>query len=231
MFVLNGAFFYQKWKDFQFPILGLNGLTEIQNAAQARILGFEADMTFAPTDRFTINGAVSVIDAELSENFCGFFDANRMPVTDCPQAVDDPATDGDETADPEAPKGTALPVVPRFKGTLTARYEFPLGSMTGHIQSSVSGQTDSPSNLLVLDQQIIGDQEGYVLVDFTAGVRRDSWHLVAYVANVFDERPDLLSFVGCTIGTCGIEGPSGRDGIYSGTARPRTFGIRFGQKF
>lgn len=230
-FVLNGAFFYQKWKDFQFPILGQNGLTEIQNAAQARVMGFEADMTWAPTDRFTLNGAVSVIDGELTDNFCGFTDANQMPETDCPQAVDDPATDGDETQNPEAPDGTRLPVVPRFKGTATARYEFPVGAMTGHLQGSVSGQSSAPSNLLVADQAIIGDQEGFVLVDFSVGVRQDNWHLVAFVNNAFDERPDLLSFVACAIGTCGVTGPGGNTGIYQGTAQPRTIGLRFGQDF
>lgn len=230
-FVLNGAFFYQKWKDFQFPILGQNGLTEIQNAAQARIMGFEADVTFAPTDRFTLNAAMSVIDAELTDNFCGFTDVNQMPETDCPQPVDDPLTDGDETGDPEAPDGTRLPVVPRFKGTVTARYEFPIGSMTGHLQGSVSGQGASPSNLLVADQAIVGDQEGFVLTDFSAGLRGEAWHLVAYVNNAFDERPDLVSFVACPIGTCGQTGPGGNNGIYQGTAQPRTIGLRFGQDF
>ncbi len=223
-FVLNAAAFYQKWKDFQFPILGLNGLTEINNAAQARILGIEADMTWAPTDRFTLNGAFSIIDAELSENFCGFVDANGVPETDCPQPVDDPMTDGDETGNPEAADGTPLPVVPKFKGTLTARYEHPIGSMTGHLQGSISGQTTSPSNLLALDQAIIGDQEGFVLVDFSAGLKGESWHLVAFVNNAFDERPDLFSFVVCPIGVCGA-------GRLQGTAQPRTIGLRFGQDF
>ena len=231
--VLNGAFFYQKWKDFQFPILGENGLTEIQNAAQARIYGFEADMTWAPTDRFTLNGALSVIEAELTENFCGFIGVSGAPETDCPQAVDNPATpdpDADESADPQAPDGTPLPVVPKFKGTLTARYEFPIGAMTGHLQGSVSGQTTSPSNLLVVDQSIIGDQEGYVLVDFTAGIRNDNMAIVAYVTNAFDERPDLFSTVACAIGTCGQPGPSG-NGIFQGTSQPRTFGLRFSNSF
>ena len=31
----NGAVFQQDWDDFQFPILGANGLTEIKNAGQA----------------------------------------------------------------------------------------------------------------------------------------------------------------------------------------------------
>lgn len=224
-FVLNGAFFWQKWKDLQFPILGQNGLTEIQNAAEARILGFEADLTWAPTDRFTLNGAVSVIDSELTQNFCGFVDVNLQPVTVCgPGNVDDPATDGDESAPPEAPDGTALPVVPKFKGTVTARYEHPIGGLTGHLQGSLSGQTTSPSNLLVADQAIIGDQEGFVLVDFSFGVRDENWQLVGYVNNAFDDRPDLVSFVACAIGTCG-------PGRFQGTAQPRTYGIRFSQDF
>jgi outer membrane receptor protein involved in Fe transport len=230
--VLNGAFFWQKWKDFQFPILGLNGLTEINNAAQARILGFEADMTWAPTDRFTLNGAVSYIDAQLSENFCGFVDANGVPETDCPQAVDDPLTDGDETLPPEAPDGQPLPVVPKFKGTITARYEHPIRGLTGHLQGSLSGQTTAPSNLLVFDQAAIGDQEGFVLVDFTFGVRDDNWELVGYITNAFDERPDLFSNVACPINVCGVEtGALGTNGVNSVTSQPRTFGIRFGQDF
>lgn len=223
-FIFNGAFFWQKWKDFQFPILGLNGLTEINNAAQARIYGLEADMTWAPTDRFTLNGAVSWINAELSENFCGFVDENGVPETDCPQAVDNPLTDGDETGNPEAPDGTRLPVVPKFKGTLTARYEHPIGALTGHLQGSLSGQTTAPSNLLVADQAIIGDQGGFVIADLNFGVRGDNWRLVGYVNNVFDEVPNLVSFVACPIGTCG-------QGRFQGTAQPRTYGIRFGQDF
>ncbi len=229
-FVFNGAAFYEKWNNFQFPILGLNGLTEVQNAASARIYGFEGDMTWAPNDRFTLNGAMSIINAELSENFCGF-NVNGSPFTACPAAVDDPATLGDETAAPEAPKGMRLPVVPKFKGTLTARYEFPVGAMTGHLQGSVSGQTASPSNLLVVDQSIIGDQGGFALVDFTMGVKQDNWKAVLYITNAFDERPDLQSFVACAITTCGITGPGGNAGVYQSTARPRTIGLRFGQSF
>lgn len=232
-FIFNVAGFRQKWKDLQFPILGQNGLTEIQNAAQARILGVEADLTWAPTDRFTVNGALSVIDSELTDNFCGFVDANLQPVTVCgPGVADDPATDGDESADPEAPDGQRLPVVPRFKGSLTARYEHPIGKLTGHLQGSISGQTTAPSNLLVVDQSIVGDQEGFVLVDFSFGVRGESWELVGFVTNAFDERPDLLSFVACAIATCGLDGPGGvTSGVNQGTSQPRTVGIRFGQDF
>jgi hypothetical protein len=42
--VLNGSVFRQEWEDFQFVILGANGLTEIKNANQAQINGFEMDL-------------------------------------------------------------------------------------------------------------------------------------------------------------------------------------------
>lgn len=216
-FVLNGAAFYQQWKDFQFPILGLNGLTEIKNANQARIYGFEADMTWAPTQQFTLNGALTWLSAELSENYCGFVNASGAPETNCPA--------------PEAPDGTKLPVVSDFKGTITARYEFPVGAMTGHVQGSLSGQTSAPSNLQVVDQTIIGDLDGFVQADFTFGVQNDDWRAVIYVANAFDERPKQVAFVGCAISTCGVNGPSGNGGVYYGTARPRTIGLRLGRSF
>lgn len=45
----NGSVFRQDWEDFQFSILGANGLTEIKNANQARINGAEFSLAFAAT--------------------------------------------------------------------------------------------------------------------------------------------------------------------------------------
>ena len=55
--VFNGAVFQEDWEDFQFSILGPNGLTEIRNANQARIRGIEADLSWAVTYDFLISGA------------------------------------------------------------------------------------------------------------------------------------------------------------------------------
>jgi outer membrane receptor protein involved in Fe transport len=40
----NGAVFSQVWDDFQFSLLGANGLTEINNAGAAQIDGIEMDV-------------------------------------------------------------------------------------------------------------------------------------------------------------------------------------------
>jgi len=214
--VANAAVFLQDWSDFQFPILGQNGLTEIQNAAQAQITGLEGDFSWRPMDGLSINGAASFINAELTEQFCGVADPNGQPATVCPSPTN---PDG-----PQAPNGTRLPVVPKFKGTLTARYEFPLMSFDAHVQGSMSGQTDSRSSLLTADQAILGDQEGFLTVDFTTGIAQDNWKLTLFALNLTDERADLYNFVACAIGTCGAR-------AYQGTNQPRTLGIRFGQVF
>ncbi len=220
----NIAAFTQDWNDFQFPILGQNGLTEIQNASSARIQGIEGDFAWYPIDGLTISGAFSALDSKLTSNFCGFVDVNLTPETNCPQAVDNPATNGDETQNPEAPSGQRLPVVPEFKGTLTARYEFPFMDFDAHFQGSVSGQTDSRSSLLVADQAILGDQKGFITLDLTTGIAQDNWSLTAFLTNATDERADAYNFVACAIGTCGAH-------AFQGTNQPRTLGIKWGQKF
>jgi len=53
----NGAVYLERWDDFQFSILGANGLTEIKNAAQARIRGLETDVVWRPTEGLTLSAA------------------------------------------------------------------------------------------------------------------------------------------------------------------------------
>ncbi|MGI9247115.1 MAG: TonB-dependent receptor, partial [Steroidobacteraceae bacterium] len=136
----NGAVFMQTWDDFQFSILGANGLTEIKNAGSADINGIEMDVTWAVTDGLGISAGISYLDSELTENYCGFTNANGKPVTSnpCPYPTED--DDGNpivELRDPEAPKGTRLPVTPELKANTTVRYEFPLAGFDSYVQGSV----------------------------------------------------------------------------------------------
>ena len=67
----NGALFYEKWKDFQFSYLGPNALTIITNAGQAEIKGLETDLEFAATQNLTLFGGFTLLNAKLTEEFCG----------------------------------------------------------------------------------------------------------------------------------------------------------------
>jgi iron complex outermembrane receptor protein len=215
---LNGSVFHQEWDDFQFALLGANGLTEIKNANQAEIRGVEADIAWAVTNNLTLTAAGSWLDSELTENYCGFTDADGNPVTDCP--VGSPQA----PLGPEAPEGTELPVTPKFKGNLTARYGFPLGSFDAHLQGSVIYQGERWTDLRLIEREIIGKQPSYELVDFSAGIGNERFSLGLFVTNVLDERAELFKFAQCAETVCGTQ-------TYVVTNQPRTYGLRFGQKF
>ena len=206
----NGAVFQQEWEDFQFAILGQNGLTEIKNANQAQIRGIEADISWAATYNLRLSGGVAIYDAELTENYCGFTDANGDPETNC--------------ASPEAPSGTRLPITADFKGNLTARYTFDVGSFEAHVQGQVLHEGKRSTDLRTAERAILGDLGAYTLFDLTAGFGRGNWDVDFYIKNVFDERAELSRFAQCAEAVCGEQ-------AYTVVARPRTFGVRFSQDF
>ncbi|MET0718396.1 MAG: TonB-dependent receptor [Pseudoxanthomonas sp.] len=216
----NGSVFRQEWKDFQFSILGANGLTEIKNANQARITGAEMELNWAATYNLNISGGAAFYDAKLTENFCGFTDDDGNPVTDCP--------------DPEAPDGTRLPVTPEFKGNLTARYNFDIGGFQAYVQGGAVHVGQRTSDLRILERGILGELPSYTTADFSAGIAKDSWALDLFISNAFDERAVISRFTQCGETICGASGvvaeyPNGQ--IYTVTNQPRTVGIRFSQKF
>ena len=223
----NGALFQESWDDFQFALLGQNGLTEIKNAAQAEILGVEMDVAWAVTDNFQVSGGVAWIDSELTKPYCGFVDPDtQKPVAQdpCPDFYDrddDPTTD---FVDPEARKGTRLPVTPEWKANLTLRQEFQLGSWDSYWRASLIYKGDSRADLRDFENSILGDQPGYEVVDFSAGVSRDSYSIELFVNNVFDEDGMLYRYVQCAEAVCGAQ-------PYVVTTPPRTIAVKFSQKF
>ncbi|HVJ65448.1 MAG TPA: TonB-dependent receptor [Bdellovibrionota bacterium] len=196
----NGAIFYEKWDDFQFSFLGANGLTEIRNAGKAKMKGVESDISWLVADGFTLNGAAAYTDAELNEDY-----------------VPDP------TAPPEALKGTSLPVTPKFKGNMTARYEWTWNEMDAHVQGSVVHTGSAFPDLRIPDRAVIGKLPSSTTFDFTMGVDSGSWRVSLYAKNLFDEDGQNDRFVQCASAVC--------TRVYTIPTRPRTIGLKFGQTF
>jgi outer membrane receptor protein involved in Fe transport len=159
-----------------------------------------------------------LLKAELTENYCGFINASGKPETFCPVGSVD-APDG-----PESPEGTELPVTPRFKGNLTARYQVPIGELDAHVQGSAVYQGKRWADVRVIEREILGRLPSYVVADFALGVARDSWNAELFFDNAFDERAEITRFAECAEQVCGPQ-------TYIVTNRPRTMGLRFGQKF
>jgi iron complex outermembrane recepter protein len=217
---VNVALFHENWKGFQFAILGANGLTEIKNAARARIRGVEGDVNMLVADGVTLSGAFAYTDAKLSKNYCGVTDAEGTPITECD--------------DPTAPKGQRLPVTPKFKANAVLRYDFePMPDLKAHVQGSVVHQSDVYSDLLTLERSIYGVQDGFTYADFNAGVTVNGWSAELYVTNAFDKRAQLSRAIACAVTTCGDpDGISPGGGqIYTIPSQPRTIGLKLGRKF
>ena len=229
----NGSVFRQEWQDFQFSILGANGLTEIKNANQARINGAEMELNWAATYNLQISGGAAFYDAKLTENFCGLTDLTGEPITQCVDGTVNPDT-GELFTGPEAPSGTQLPVTPKFKGNLTARYSFDVGGFQAYVQGGLVHVGDRTSDLRIAERDILGKLPAYTTLDVSAGIARDSWALDLFLSNATDERAVISRFAECAETVCGAAGlvpeyPNGQ--IYTVSNRPRTLGIRFSQKF
>lgn len=206
----NGAFYWSNWKDAQFPFLGPNGLTQIINAGNARIRGFETDWQATLAPGLTFAGGMAFTDAILKEDFCPTL-ADGTVVTSCP---------GTELAF----SGDRLPEGPRFKGNATLRYEFNWGETEPFLQLNYTHQSSSKSDLRRVEADIVRPQGTYDLVNFSLGFKRDNLTAEFFLDNAFDERAELNRFTQCAEQVCG-----GRVNIIP--TRPRMFGFRFGQKF
>ena len=208
---INGAVFYEEWKDLQFGLVpvGNNGVTNTYNAGDARIYGIEGDFALS-LGSLTLSGSGTYIDAKLTTDFCQV-DATGNIV--CVTGVT-----------PAAPKGTRLPVQPKFKGAMTARYEFPISSYDAFLQGSLSYQGGTRTFLTDADFAAVGATRGFTTFDFSAGTSFGAWSVEAFIQNAFDKRGQLGLNTACSTTICG---PFSR----AYTTKPQLFGLKLGTKF
>jgi outer membrane receptor protein involved in Fe transport len=208
----NGAFFWEVWKNFQFSYLGANGLTNITNAGKAEIKGVEASLEWAATRDLMLSSSLTVLSPSLAKPFC--LDLT-LPMDQCALP---------ENSDLYAPKGTTLPVTPKFKGNLTARYSFPVGSFEGNVQGTLVYQDESRSALLPSESAILGPQDAFATLDLSFGLERGAFSYELFATNVFDRRAAVYRYAECATSVCGAQ-------TYIVPNDPRLIGLRISQKF
>ena len=214
---LNAAIFQEEWKNVQLAFLGANSLTEIQNAGNARIRGIEGELTVVPTQGLTITASGTYTDAHLTTNYC-----NIANSPDCTLPGPPPKNKANFI---KAPIGQALPVTPDFKGNFIARYEFPLGDFEAHVQGAATYVGARWAALVTDDRDALGQLPAYTVADFAFGVAKNNFTAELFLTNAFDSRGNLTRYAECTIGSCGPIS------TYQVVTKPRTFGIKFGQRF
>lgn len=205
----NGAVYHQKWEGFQFSYLGPNSLTVIQNGRNARVNGIETDINYIQGG-LSLTAAAAYTDAKTQGDICHQA-LSIDPTPDCSGPGDFVVT----------PSGTRLPVTPKFKGSATARYTWPVWSGHAHVQGVLAYQGSAPSDIMPDQEALIGKIKASTVVDLFAGYDWGNYNFELFAANVFDDRNELSRFVVCSICT--------QVKIVPG--RPRTIGLRAGLKF
>jgi len=205
----NGAVFNDRWDGFQMPVQTTANIVEVRNIGQARVRGVEADFAAKVAGGLSINGAASYIDAKLLENYCGRIDANGKPITNC--------------ANPIAPADSRLPLSSKFKGSLSARYDWTMGDADLFVEATGAHQGSSWTSLRASDRVLLGKSGGFETLDLSAGANWDSWRLSVYARNVFDSRGELARLTSCPAAICSR--------IYQVPIRPRNVGVKLGYDF
>ena len=223
----NGAIFEEDWKNFQFSFLGLNSVTIIENGGNARIRGIENEFEWQITDGLNFATNFTFLDPRLTSNYCGESDpATGQPAqtNPCPAGLGSPNQKDPLPYPALAPSGTNLPVTPKFKGNVVARYTFPeVAEWKPDVQAAFVYQTRTTPQLKVADANTIGTQPAYGVVDLSGGAERNNMTIQFVVTNVTDKLAQLTRFEQCTIAVCTQP--------YAIPIQPRTFTIKFGQKF
>jgi outer membrane receptor protein involved in Fe transport len=223
----NGAVFQEDWKNFQFSFLGVNSVTIIENGGNARIRGIENEIEFQATDALNLATNFTFLDPRLSSNYCGESDpATGQPAQSnpCPAGLGSPDQKNKQPYAPLAPQGTNLPVTPKFKGNIIARYTFPeVVDWKPNVQAAFVYQTQTAPQLRVADANAIGMQPAYGVVDVSGGIERNGMNIQLVVTNVTDKLAQLTRFEQCTISVCTQP--------YAIPIQPRTVTIKFGQRF
>ncbi|MFN2099650.1 TonB-dependent receptor [Altererythrobacter sp. MF3-039] len=163
---INGNAFYVDIQNLQTTIFDPNiaNLFFSDNAADAKILGVEADITLAPYSipGLTLSAAFSILDSEITE-------------------VLTPTND--------VVLGSSLAFAPSFQGNLLARYEWDLSDrLVAHVQPQLTYSASQETDIIEINRITLPD---WTTVNLAMGVSNDSWSFEVYGDNLTNARAPI----------------------------------------
>jgi iron complex outermembrane recepter protein len=204
---INGAFFFQQYKDFQ-----LNTFTGIQFVVTSlpKVVSKGVDLDFAwaaPLPGLTFAGGVTRDLTDIKDfgtalpDFC---DANPAVNPNCTYR-----------------QNNRLSFAPLWSGTLSANFVVPLSGSLG-LRSSVEEKYNSSYNTgSDLDPRKVQGAFGLLNARLGIGALDESWAVEAWGANLANKYYDAVAF----------DAPFQFNSIDSFLAAPRTFGLTARMKF
>jgi outer membrane receptor protein involved in Fe transport len=189
----------------------------INNGPSADIYGVEVSFAGQVTQDFSVRGGLAYTDAE-SKKFCGA-DATGAIIQNC------------SDADAVILGGAQLPYTPKFKGDVTARYDFEWRDWKAHAQATGTYQSSAQAGLRQEDIPLLGKMPDFGTLDLSLGGERNNLSVELFAKNITDERGQLNRYTPCTLSVCGATFPGVPRALYVVPIQPRLFGIRIGQTF
>jgi len=226
----NGAIYTELWKGVQYNLTpaGYQGNNVTVNAGNARVKGIESDFEYKPIQALTLSASGSYNDAKLVTNFCDLTSPTNLTLLPSCSVLNTytfisgvPEVSGGDAA---ALKGTRLPRQPKFKGNVSARYEFDVGNAKSFLQGTVFHQSGSTSNLNVEYDQLLGDTAGFTTFNFSGGATINKVSIEAFIENAFDSRGIISKNTFCEIQYCA-------QSARSYPVKPQYFGLKIGYKY
>lgn len=205
------ALWHIDWDDFQ-TVLVFGGFTVLANAEGGiTSQGVEAALTFRPHADFTITSAVAFTDSTLNSDEPGIFGL----------------------------KGQQLPHIPRWAGSLRARYDFDLfGDTRAYVAGGLRYEDEKrgafadensldphdPNPPVPANGNVNIPTDPVLLADLSAGIVKGPFTFSLFASNLFDD--DSYT------GTSALVTPGTADFTATGVpVRPRTIGLTIGVEF
>jgi iron complex outermembrane receptor protein len=180
---LNADAYYTRWRDVQ-SIINLScGFSFNGNAGAARIRGVELEANLRPIDPLLLSLSVALTDSQITQS----------------------------NASLGALAGDPLPLVPKYNGSASARYDFPVfAGATGYVRGDVTYVDGELSDFAARSDAY--PVSAYVLANLRLGFLKDNCEVSLFATNLANRR--IVTYEG--------DSP-----LAETLLRPRTIGINF----
>ncbi|MFC4347126.1 TonB-dependent receptor domain-containing protein [Kordiimonas lipolytica] len=204
----TGAAYVALWRRIQSQQFSFEGLPDIDNVGNARVVGAEFELTYRPAYDFEVRAHLSASDGELT----------------------------DTTARFGAEVGTPLPATPKFSAGASVYKEFEIRDDL-RMSASADYSFEGGANLL-FESDFSPEMDSYHLVNARLGLQKDNWSLTIYGTNLLADKSNVFAFGNpLSLEVIQGEDPDNPNfiivstGLHATPLRPRTFGVELGWRF
>ena len=162
---LNATYYSIDWTGIQvsqFDPANISILTFVENAADAEVSGFEADILWYPADDWTVAAALSLNDTEIVNDL-----SQTVPIVDI---------------------GSPLPLSPSRQYHLRLRKDMSYKDNPAYVQFAYKSANETYNSF---ESAKVLEQDGYQTMDLAFGMTVNDTDIELFVRNLTDERANL----------------------------------------